>query len=291
MPGWFPLVAERAHGFLAPPDGDATVEVLGSRMSLDLREYTQRRFYYHCYEAEEARFLKRWLRPGDVMVDVGAHVGLFVLYGARLVGPSGLVHAFEPVPYNYERLAANVALNGYDNVRLNRAAAGDHAGEVSMGLYVETSAGSASGGYSVGGRHGDSVSAPLLRLDDYLAGNVEGRVRLLKIDVEGLEPQVLAGLTETLERRPPEAIMFEVFAVMLEQHGSRPGELYALLEQAGYRLQQLDRRGRTVEPPSPRQIEEATRAWDFDRQPRSRLRVGLGMRKMLFNAVALREDR
>jgi FkbM family methyltransferase len=260
-------------------------------MRLDLREYTQRRFYYHCYEAEEVRFLRRWLGPGDVMVDVGAHVGLFVLYGARRVGPTGVVHAFEPVPYNFERLAANVALNGYENARLNRAAAGDHASEVSLGLYMDASAGSASGGYSVGGRHGDSVTAPLVKLDDYLAENVEGRVRLLKIDVEGLELQVLKGLTETLERCPPDAIMLEVFAVMLEQHGTRPGELYELLEQAGYRLHQLDRRGRTVAPPSAQEIEEATRAWDFDRQPRSRLRVGVGMRKMLFNAVALPEGR
>jgi FkbM family methyltransferase len=289
VPGWFPLVAERAHGLLSPEQGDAVVEVLGSRMRLDLREYTQRRFYYHCYEAEEARFLDRWLRPGDTMVDVGAHVGLFVLYGARQVGPSGVVHAFEPVPYNYERLVANVALNGYDNVRLNRAAVGDRAGEVSLGLYEQSSVGTGTGGYSVDGQYGSSITAPLVKLDDYLADSVEGRVRLLKIDVEGLEPQVLDGLAETLRASPPDAIMFELFARMLEKHGSRPGELYELLEDAGYRLYELDRRGRTVDPPSPAEIEEATRAWDFDRQPRSRLRVGLGMRKMLFNAVAVHE--
>jgi FkbM family methyltransferase len=259
-------------------------------MRLDVAEYTQRRFYYHCYEAEEARFLSRWLRPGDAMIDVGAHVGLFVLFGARQVGPSGVVHAFEPVPYNYERLTANVELNGYENVQLNRAAVGDHVGEVSLGLYEASSVGNATGGYSVGGEHGSSISAPLVKLDDYLADAVDGRVRLLKIDVEGLEPQVLKGLAETLRTAPPEAIMFELFAHRLEQQGSRPGDLYELLEDAGYRLYQLDRRGRAVDPPPPAEIEEATRAWDLDHQPRSRLRVGLGMRKMLFNAVAIHGD-
>lgn len=186
------------------------------------------------------------------------------------------------MPYNHERLAANVALNGYDNVRLNRAAVGDHAGEVSLGLYEKSSVGNGTGGYSVGGEHGSSITAPLVKLDDYLADSVDGRVRLLKIDVEWLEPQVLKGLAETLRTSPPEAIMFELFARMLEKHGSRPGELYGLLD-AGYRLYELDRRGRTVDPPPPAEIEEVTRAWDFDHQPRSRLRVGLGMRRMLFN--------
>jgi len=164
-------------------------------MRLDLAEYTQRRFYYHCYEAEEARFMRRWLRPGDAMVDVGAHVGFFVLYGARQVGPSGAVHAFEPVPYNYERLAVNVALNRYDNVRLNRAAVGNQAGEVSLGLYEESSVGTGTGGYSVAGEYGSSITAPLVKLDDYLADSLQGRVRLLKIDVEVFSRPVRSGMT------------------------------------------------------------------------------------------------
>jgi FkbM family methyltransferase len=258
-------------------------------MRLDIAEYTQRRFYYHCYEAEEARFLRRWLRQGDVMLDVGAHVGLFTLYAARLVGPSGVVHSFEPVPYNYERLAQNVALNGLGNVRLNRAAVGDHAGEASLGIYHETSANKATGGYSLNGEHGSVVTAPLVKLDDYLGDGTEGRLRLVKIDVEGLEPKVLDGLAETLRAAPPEAIMFELFAKMLEMHGSRPADVYDLLSGAGYRVYALDRRGRAVAPPSGEEIEVATRRWDLEDQPRSTLRAGLGMRRMLFNAVALYE--
>ena len=289
VPGWFPLVADRVHGVLSPEAGSATIDVLGSRMRLDVEEYTQRRFYYHCYEAEEARFLSRWLRTGDMMVDVGAHVGLFVLYGARLVGSSGVVHAFEPVPYNYERLSQNVALNGYSNVRLNRAAVGDHPGEVSLGMQGESAVGKATGGYSVGGGVGQVVTAPLVKLDDYLDSGTDGRLRLVKIDVEGLEPKVLDGLAETLRKNPPEAIMFELFAMMLERHGSRPAELYEQLRSAGYRLYELDRRGRPAPPPSAEEIEEATRRWDYEHEPRSRLRVGLGMRRTLFNAVALHE--
>src|SRR5690348_2783579 len=93
VPGWFPLVADRAHRFVGPQPGDHRTRLLGVTMELDTREYMQRRFYYHCYEARELAFLEHWLRPGDRLIDIGAHVGLFSLVGARLVGPGGRVDA------------------------------------------------------------------------------------------------------------------------------------------------------------------------------------------------------
>src|SRR4051794_1920829 len=98
VPGWFPLVVEPLHRRFDGDGGVREVDVLGFRMRVDLGEYMQRRFYYHCYEGPEVRFMSRWVRPGDTVVDVGAHVGLFTLHAARLVGPVGRVLAFEPVP-------------------------------------------------------------------------------------------------------------------------------------------------------------------------------------------------
>src|SRR5829696_422382 len=82
IPGWFPLVAERAHPHVGPRQDEAEIAVMGVRMRLALDEYTQRRYFYHCYEAPDLRFLQRVLRPGDHVVDVGAHVGLVSLVAA-----------------------------------------------------------------------------------------------------------------------------------------------------------------------------------------------------------------
>jgi FkbM family methyltransferase len=286
VPGWYPLVAERAHRALHLGNGIRTVEVLGSRMALDSGEYMQRRFYYHCYEAPAVRFFKRWLRDGDAVLDVGAHVGLFTLLAARLVGPKGEVHAFEPVPANFERLQANIALNALSNVRPSRVAVGDENGEVSLGLRDERLVGNSTCDYTVGAELG-SVTAPATTLDSYLDARGLERVRLVKIDVEGFEYRVLAGLERTLAEAPPDAIMLELNAEMLYEHGSSPTSLIAQLQDHGYEIHQLGRGGRLKAAPAATEIERATERFDFDNVPKSMLRIGLGTRRTLFNAVAV----
>jgi FkbM family methyltransferase len=286
VPGWFPLVAERVHRLVGPSRGVQTVDLLGSRFELDLAEYVQRRYYYRCYEAPAVLFFRRWVRPGDVVVDAGAHVGLFTLLAARLVGPTGEVHAFEPVPANFERLAHNVTLNGLGNVRLNPVALGDAEGEVTVGLAEERLVGESTGEYTVGGKH-NAVRVPVKTLDSYLDDSAYIRLRLLKIDVEGFERWILKGLGGTLSKAPPEAIMFEVNAKMLLRHGSSATELIEELRSHGYRLSRLGFRGILRQIPAPERIDAAAERWDFDHEPKSKLRVGLGTRDTLFNAVAI----
>jgi FkbM family methyltransferase len=289
VPGWYPLVAERAHHALGLGDGDETVEVLGSRMALDPGEYMQRRFYYHCYEAPAVRFFRRTLRPGDTMFDVGAHVGLFTLLAARLVGPSGEVHAFEPVPANFERLGRNVALNDLPGVHLNRAAVGDREGEVSLGLRDESLVGNSTCDFTVGATL-SAVTAPTTTLDAYLEARPgTPRIRLVKIDVEGFESRVLAGLERTLATEPPDAIMLELNGQMLFEQGSSPSGLLATLRGAGYELRQLGQTGALRPAPGADEIEHAVQTFDFEHGHRSRLRLGLRTRRMLFNAVAIHE--
>jgi FkbM family methyltransferase len=285
VPGWYPLVAERAHHAFHLGRGIRTVEVLGSQMALDSDEYMQRRFYYHCYEAPAVRFFKRWVAAGDTVVDVGAHVGLFTLLSARLAGPAGEVHAFEPVPENFERLLANVALNGLSNVHPNRAAVSDTEGEVSLGLRDESLVGNSTCDYTVGAELG-SVTAPTVRLDDYLSARGTGRVRLVKIDVEGFESHVLAGLERTLAETPPDAIMLELNSQLLYEHGSSPTSLIIQLRDHGYEMHQLGHGGQLKQAPAASEIERATDRFDYDNAPKSRLRLGLGTRDILFNAVA-----
>lgn len=285
VPGWYPLVAERAHRAFHLGSGIRTVDVLGSQMALDPDEYMQRRFYYHCYEAPAVRFFKRWLTGGDVVLDVGAHVGLFTLLASRLVGPAGEVHAFEPVPANFERLRANIALNGLANVQPSRVAVSDEEGEVSLGLRDERLVGNSTCDYTVGAEL-SSVTAPTTTLDSYLDARGPARVRLVKIDVEGFEYRVLAGLEGTLAEAPPDAIMLELNAEMLYEHGSSPTSLIAQLRDHGYKVQELGHAGRLKPAPAAAEIERATERFDFDNVPKSRLRIGLGTRRTLFNAVA-----
>ncbi len=289
VPGWFPLVVERAHRAMPRVRADTPVSIRGFRMELDLNEYMQRRLFYHCYEAAEARFCESWLRPGDVVVDVGAHVGFFTLLAARRVGPGGSVHAFEPIPENFERLGRNIELNGFENVQLNQVAVTDYCGEVHLGVDEERMLGTSSGNYAIGGALG-TVAAPATTLDTYLDEHVGGaRVRLLKVDAEGAEPKIFAGLQETLERNAPDAVLFEVNAKALAAHGGAQG-VTDVLTAHDYSIRELTPRGH-LKPEQPiEQLAALGSEYDAAVERYGTLRFGLATRRYLFNVVALRRD-
>ncbi len=237
IPGWFPLVVEPLHRRYGPRGGPLTVETNGVRMSLDVREYVQRRIFYGAFEVGEIRFVRSFVRPGDVVVDVGANVGLFTLIAAAAVGSTGQVHAFEPVPGNFARLQENLGLNQLHNVVAQRMALGEEAGDLTLGVdHAEGAPSGVSGHFTEGGSR-DAVQVPVCRLDDYLAEHLRNRhLRLVKIDVEGMEPLVLRGLDRQLNDHWPDAFLIEVNPGVLAARGRSAAELIALVRDRGYEL-------------------------------------------------------
>ena len=147
------------------------------------------------------------LRPGDTVVDVGANLGTHTVFFAQRVGPSGAVLAFEPQRIVFQMLCANLALNGLFNVHAHPAAVGRAAGVRELpdvrydqpsnyggvSLVEQAPAAAAPTGDSPGAR------VPMLALD----GLGLQRCRLLKIDVEGMELDVLEGGRALIEATRP----------------------------------------------------------------------------------------
>ncbi|HYZ93731.1 MAG TPA: FkbM family methyltransferase [Actinomycetota bacterium] len=281
LPGWFPLVVERVHRFLGPR-GEHDVEVDGFQMTVDVGEYIQRRLFYRCHEPHESRLVQRLLRPGDVFVDVGAHVGFFTLIGAARVGDDGHVYAFEPVPANYSTLERNIRQNNVGNVTVNRAAVTDRSGNVKLGLDEERLVGKSTGDFTIGGAYGP-LDAQGVSLDDYLAQVGESRpLRLVKMDVEGLEPQVLAGAERTLDAMTPDAILFEQNAALLRRRGHEADAVTSRLQDRGYALYRVTALGRL------RHVDDVSADASDDSTHRSVLVTGLATRQTLFNVLAVR---
>ena len=241
---WFPLVVERVH----PLVGDRRRRVQfthgDTRLELDLGEYTQRRIYYRCHEENEVAFVCRFLRRGEAFVDVGANIGFFTVLAAAAVGPSGAVVSIEPFEGSLRALERNVALNGLDNVILEHAAVTDTAGTMTLDSTrpaspTVTGAGSLKKAASSGSQSGRSLSTI------FSAGRLDDRaIRLVKIDVEGLEPRVLAGSAQLLAGRPPDAVLIELNKAALEQQGYREDDVLEPLRAAGYSLHEVGLRGR-----------------------------------------------
>jgi FkbM family methyltransferase len=145
----------------------------------------------------EIRAVAPLLEPGCTVVDVGANIGTHTLAFAKAVGPQGRVVAFEPQRIVHQVLCGNVALNALTNVVILNAAAGDRAGHVRIPA-IDPNSDYNFGAIAVTEKEdGDLVEA--VPID---ALNLQS-CRLIKIDVEGMEPVVIAGARETIKRCEP----------------------------------------------------------------------------------------
>lgn len=148
-------------------------------------------------------------RPGDVFLDVGANMGYYTVKIGQLVGPAGRVYSFEPNPQLFPFLRENITINGMDPwVTAFPLAAGAEAGWSTLTFTHRNMGGGwmAPPGAQNVGQEGQVVA--ITRVDDAI---VDPRpVDLIKMDVEGFEPQALAGMTALLERSPNAALVLEV---------------------------------------------------------------------------------
>jgi FkbM family methyltransferase len=165
-------------------------------------------FLYGSFEISETRLIQSLLRPGMTFLDIGANIGYYTVIGARLVGPSGKVHCFEPHPEIRAKLGDNVARNGFRNVVVHGEAVADRTGTVTFFVSADDQQQGISSILPSSFRR-ESQPVPSVSLDDFIAGLGPGRVDLIKMDVEGAEPQVIGGGHRTLSASDAPPIIFE----------------------------------------------------------------------------------
>lgn len=156
-------------------------------------------YLFGVWEPNLSTFLQRRLAPGETFIDVGANSGWFTALGAHLVGPTGKVVSIEASPTIARRLQANLDRNGFENTRVLVAAAMSGPGMVDIvpGPAEHTGLTRISTSYTPAAVqvHGDAL--PALLTDDEIA-----TARVVKIDVEGAEYDVVAGLADSIGRFP-----------------------------------------------------------------------------------------
>lgn len=171
------------------------------------------------------------LRPGDVVLDVGANLGRMSLHAARLVGAGGQVHAFEPCPKVAGSLWRNLQANAAANVTVWPFAATERAGMVEFQMPLGTNSGWASM-RDLGAGAAVSIHVAAARLDD-LSELWLRPPRLVKIDVEGAELLALRGMQAGLAKHQP-FVVLELTDSWLRQLGGSAAELLQLMRDLGY---------------------------------------------------------
>lgn len=188
------------------------------------------------YDAEQMNILAHMVQaapPDPVILDVGANIGVTAVVFARKAGAGGRVHAFEPQRVMFHMLAGNIALNSLDNTHCHHQAVGASVGSARIPCLdyrrqagfgsVELNREVQSDAFqqALGGRFEE---VPMVSIDSM---NLP-RVDLIKLDVEGMEADVLAGAQRTLREQRP--------LIFMEYFKSDKAALWRALDAHGYLL-------------------------------------------------------
>jgi FkbM family methyltransferase len=206
---------------------------------LDPDDYFQCMMFYGRYSSEISEVISRLVRPGDRVLDVGAQVGYFSLQLARLVTDTGRVYCFEADPRALERLQVALSINQMDWVEVLPVALSAHKG--SMDFYLSEHLGWSTGvknSHLTDLRRMEVRTVPLDAL--IMRGDIPNDVRLAKIDVEGLELEVLRGMRGLLGSSRP-SLVIEINEMMLCAQGTASSSIRELLGYFGYRLYVIEK--------------------------------------------------
>ena len=190
------------------------------------------------YELCVSDTLRRELRAGDFCIDVGAHIGYHALLMSKIVGPEGMVVAFEPFPDSFQFLRENAMLNSASNLKLENIALGERNEtlQLSFSAEEELSMTPSVTAYAVTGRS-SVLDIPAIPLDGYLT-SLRRVPSLIQIDVEGAELSVLLGVVNTLRFVQPK--------LLIEIHGwetHNKEDVFSFLSDLGYKGEIVGRRG------------------------------------------------
>lgn len=202
----------------------------GAHVAADLRTPHGRRLFAYGFCEPAASVMRSLLRPGDVVIDGGANIGLYTALAAARVGRLGHVIACEPSPTTMTMLRATADLNGYDWVELREVALAEVPGRLTMHVFQPGSGFSSFAPAVI--RDSDTVEVEVTTLDD-LAGTIDRPVNLVKLDLEGAELRALRGAQVLLREARPD-FLIELEPQHLERQGCSVAELQELFDDVAY---------------------------------------------------------
>jgi len=204
--------------------------------------------YLNDYETETVLFVAKYLRPGDEVFDIGANIGYFTLLFSSFVGVTGKVHSFEPSRREFDHLCKNVANNYCTNVLLNQLAVSNQNGYAMLNVLDDDQFGAFNSIVDI--THQKVSNAPthvettrVITIDTYTDLFNSTKPSLIKIDVEGLEKQVLEGMQILLSESCAPCLILEVCEDTHKNKQNSVQDLLDYLSKLNYQLFSPDKEG------------------------------------------------
>lgn len=181
----------------------------------------------------EMALMQRWVKPGSVVVDVGANIGFYSRYFSELTGTRGMVYSFEPDAYNYRRLLET--LTGYPNVVTENAAVSDNTGTLQFFLSPDKNVDHRA--YATD-THSESYTVRCISLDEFL--DEETAIDFMKVDVQGYEMSVYKGAEQLLTFNTDIKILSEFWPYGLEKAGSSKEAFFEFFHSRNFNVYLLE---------------------------------------------------
>jgi FkbM family methyltransferase len=216
----------------------------GILWNLDLQEGIDLAIYlFGRFETKTAAALSQLVKPGSVVIDIGANIGAHALPLAHQVGENGKVYAIEPTDWAYEKMIRNLELNPELKKSLIpiKAFFSDLSGTLPGQTHSSWRLNDAQKHPIHGGQLQHSGNAHYTSLDQWVQEQGVKKIDLIKLDVDGYEVKVLKGGIQTLLEFKPKMIL-ELTLYNLDEYGDSLKELLELLKNCNYQLKTQDGR-------------------------------------------------
>ena len=201
---------------------------------------------FKTYEPDQTEIVKKVVNPGDIVIDIGAHVGYYTLLLAQIVGDKGRVYAFEPDPENFQLLKKNIEINKFQNVTLEQKAVSNKNEKIQLFIDKENRAENRIYDAKMN-NIGESLQVESIRLDDYFQ-NLEQEINFIKIDAEGSESDIFHGMTSIIKKNSNLKIITEYFPFLVKKFGLEPEKFIHLLSDLGFQLYDILDEDKTNKP-------------------------------------------
>ncbi len=220
----------------AAPSGPTKVKIAagileGEDFYLDLQ--SEKDYWLGTYEADFQEVLKKLVKSGMVVYDIGANVGYITVILGKLVGPQGQVVSFEALLENQERLQKNIDLNqSLSNFKLISKAVTDKSGEAQFLIHPSDDMGKVAGSAGRDAEYTESISVKTISVDDFVYQDSQTPPNIIKLDIEGGEVLALPGMKRLLSEAKP--------IMMIEMHGPESAKsVFHALTLANYSIHSM----------------------------------------------------
>lgn len=180
-------------------------------------------------DKKELELFQKIIKPGSVILDIGANIGLYTSYFSKLAGPNGKVHSFEPDVTNFKNFKKVTAK--LSNVVGNHSAVSDS--NVPLKIYTSHRLNVDHRTYPVD-EYSTSYEVPATSIDAYVNGKY--KVDIVKMDIQGAEYPALMGMKETLLSNPDLILFMEICPSALRDFGVEMKTIHQFLSSLGFSI-------------------------------------------------------